>query len=151
MVRDVGSRLKASHLCNCDFILSISLQANSVNVVRSAGSCVGLVKPYKPLRRSPCCIVLAVIVASLSRPSKDQDTHMLRIECVHLMPCPSRVCVRVCLYVCKYLSVCMCVCVCVSDIVSTQNVCIRRCVGRIDAQRARSRFQSAHVSNVMFA
>jgi hypothetical protein len=69
VVRDVGSGLKASDLCNCDFILSISSQANSVNVVRSAGSCVGLVKPYKPLRRSPCCIVLAVIVASLSRPS----------------------------------------------------------------------------------
>ena len=65
MVRDVGSVLIAFDLCNCDFIL----QANSVNVVRSAGSCVGLLKPYKPLRRSPCCIVLAVIVASLSRPS----------------------------------------------------------------------------------
>ena len=48
MVKDVGSGLIASDLCNYDFILSILSQANSVNVVRSAGSCVGLVKPYKP-------------------------------------------------------------------------------------------------------
>jgi len=48
VVKDVGSGLIASDLCNYDFILSILSQANSVNVVRSAGSCVGLVKPYKP-------------------------------------------------------------------------------------------------------
>ena len=68
MVWDVGSGLIASDLCSCCFILSILSQAVSINVVRSIVSGVRLVKLCKPWPRGPCCIVLAVMVASLSRP-----------------------------------------------------------------------------------
>ena len=46
--KEVGGGLIASDLCSCHFILSISSQANFLNVVRSTGSGVGLVKPCKP-------------------------------------------------------------------------------------------------------
>ena len=48
MVSDVGRGLIASDLYSFDFILSISSQAISVNVVRSTRSDVGLVKSCKP-------------------------------------------------------------------------------------------------------